>query len=385
MRILWCSNFTSQSGYATQARLFVPRLKQAGHDVTVFELGGGGGMPREVAGIQVIPTYQDNLGADMLLAHAERLKADCVMTLVDAWGMRPQIMAQTNWVPLAPIDHTPVPPAVLDSLKAAKVPVAYSRFGVEEMRKVGLNPLYVPHAVDPAVFYPRDKAQARRALGIGEQTFFVAFVGVNDSVPSRKGIPELLTAWSIFAPHYPDAVLYMHTSEQGNLPVNNVGGVRIDRLFDTLNIDVSRVKMPDAYRYKTGIPSSELATIYSAADVLVLPTMGEGFGLPLIEAQRCGTPVITTNFAAGAELCASGWTLDYEPTWTWQSAFAAKPSVVSIVERLEQAYAERDNPRYRAEAVAFARDYDIDVVMQRYMLPAMRQIGEVLLDGVRVT
>lgn len=384
MRILWCSNFTSQSGYAGQARLFVPRLKQAGHEVTVFELGGGGGMPREVAGIQVIPAYQDALGGDMLLEHAERLKADCVITLVDAWGMRPQVMSQTNWVALAPIDHTPVPPAVYESLQSAKVPVAYSKFGREEMLKSGLNPMYVPHAVDPAVFYPRDKRMARQALGLSEHLFLVVFVGVNDSVPSRKGIPELLSAWSLFAPHHADAVLYLHTAEQGNLPINNVGGVRIDRLMTMLDIDQTSIRRPDPYRYKTGMPQSELATIYSAADVLVLPTMGEGFGLPLLEAQRCGTPVITTDFAGGAELCASGWLLDWEPTWTWQSAFAAKPSVVSITERLEEAYAERHNPRYRHEAVAFAREYDIHAVNQRYMLPAMRRIAEVLLDGVKI-
>lgn len=384
MNILWVGNFSSQSGYANQARLFVPRLAAAGHRVTVFELGGGGGMPREVGGIQIVPTHLDTLGNDLMRDHAERLRADVVVTLTDAWAFRPEVMQDVFWCPLVPVDHLPLPPAVDAALKACRTPLAIARYGMEQLTRAGYTPLYVPHALDPDIWHPRDRAAIRGELGIAPDAFLVAFVGVNDSVPSRKGIPELLTAWAAFAPQHPKAALYLHTSEQGNLPVSNVGGVRIDLLVKLLDLDPQRIKLPDPYRYKTGFPARELASIVAAADVLVLPTRGEGFGLPLIEAQACGTPVITTAFAAGEELCASGWWVDYEPVWSWQSAFSAQPSVVSLAERLEQAYAERGNPQVRAQALDFARQYDVETVFSRFFLPAMRQLAEQRLDSVRV-
>src|SRR5690606_8385479 len=158
-------------------------------------------------------------------------------------------------------------------------------------------------------------------------TFLVSFVGVNDSVPSRKGLFELLSAWSIFSPVHPSAKLYLHTSEHGNLPINNVGGVRLDEIIRTLAINPKSIILADQYEYRTGISQRDLALMANASNVLVLPTKGEGFGLPLIEFQRCGCPVITTNFAAGAELCASGWYIEGEPDWTWQSAVNMKPGI----------------------------------------------------------
>ena len=62
-----------------------------------------------------------------------------------------------------------------------------SQYGVEQMQQAGFDPYYVPHGVDPQVWYPQDKAKARHTLNIAQDSFFVAFVGVNDSIPSRKG------------------------------------------------------------------------------------------------------------------------------------------------------------------------------------------------------
>lgn len=384
MRILWVSNYTTQSGYSNQARLWVKRIAALGHRIDVLNIGGGGGMPTMVEGIQVLPTALDMLGNDIIPAYVEKQRYDAVMSLTDTWAFRPEIMSQVRWFPLTPIDHAPVPPAVDASLKAARTPIAISKFGVEQLRAAGYHPMYFPHGVDPNVFKPVDMQSARRQIGVPTDAFWVSFVGVNADAPSRKGIPELLMAWSMFSRKHADAKLYLHTAEMGNLPVTSGGGVRIDLLLKTLGIDTNTIRLVDQFDYRTGIGQSYLALMYAASDVLILPTKGEGFGLPLIESQRCGCPVITTDFAAGSELCASGWLVDHEPTWSLQSAFNARPSVASIVERLEEAYAHRGDMRKRMDAVTFAREYDADTVFARYGKPVIDAIATDALESVKV-
>ncbi len=384
MRALWAANYSSQSAYAIQSRLFVPALMKAGHNCTVFELGASTSLPQSINGINIVPIGLDPLGADMFQAHSERAQAHAVLTLVDAWGLNSEVMRRVNWFPFVPVDTQPIAPAIVENLKACQRPLAISRYGEGELRRVGLDPIYWPHAVDPTIWHPMDKAAMREKLGIRPEQFFVSFVGVNDSVVSRKGIPELLMAWQIFSAQNPDALLYMHTATHGNLPVSASGGVRIDKLMETFGINPATVKTVDQYRYRTGIPASELAAIAAASDVLVLPTRGEGCGMPLIEFARVGTPAITTNFAGGAEHAYGGWLVEGSPDWNWQNALSIKVDIPALVESLEMARDDRNNPKRRTVAIEGARQHDIENVMSKYALPAMNLIAEHVLNYTAV-
>ena len=48
-----------------------------------------------------------------------------------------------------------------------------------------------------------------------------------------------------------------------------------------------------------------MAHLYNCMDVFVLPTAGEGFGIPTIEAMSCGVPICVTNYTTGYELIKS--------------------------------------------------------------------------------
>lgn len=61
------------------------------------------------------------------------------------------------------------------------------------------------------------------------------------------------------------------------------------------------------------VPDGELPALYTGADVLALPSLWEGFGLPLIEAMACGVPVLTSNTSALAEVAGDAALL-VEPT-----------------------------------------------------------------------
>lgn len=390
MKILWCSNYTVSSGYSLQSRMLVPQIEDLGHSTVVMDIRGGGGSVAQVGNLTILPTALDPIGNDIIVDHYQRSKSDVCITLCDAWGFSPDVMKNVNWWPIVPIDHAPVPPAVQNSLKAARGVIALSRFGQVELRKIGIDSLYMPHGLDPAIWYPalhRNEIEAARdRLKLPRDMYLVSFVGVNDSNPSRKGIPELLAAWSMWQPSHPNAILYLHTTPQGNIPIaGSRNGVDIEALFQVFGINRSSILMPDQYRLRTGIPPQELADIARASDVFILPSRGEGFGIPLIEFQHVGCPVITTDFAAGAELCASNWRLDYECEWSWQSSTVARPGIASIVENLEKAYAERGNIERRRQAATFARDFSIDYIAKKYLEPALNHIAETVVLDQRVT
>lgn len=384
MKILVAGNYTVGSSYSYQLRLFCPRLQQLGHEVIVFDVRNGGGSTAQVGDITILPAALDPIGNDILDAHFAKSRADILLSLIDVWGFNGDVMKRTNWCPLTPIDHTPVPPAVVEALKAAKVVIAISRFGQKELERVGIAAEYWPLTVDPAVWHPGDRQEARSKLFPAlDDNFILAFVGVNDSNPSRKGIPELLAAWAMFLRGHPDAKLYLHTTPHGNIPLAGPrNGVDIPQIVKTFGIDEKSIIMPDQYRMRTGIPAAELAAIANAADALILPSRGEGFGLPLIEAQRAGCPVITTDVAGGAELCASKWLIDGEIEWSVQNSTVIRPGIASILENIEKAYQEKDNPIYRRQAVEFGREFEVDYVMQKYAAPLLTRITENLLISI---
>lgn len=383
MNILTASNYTVGSSYAYQMRMFAPAFRRLGHKVTVFDIRNGGGSTASVDGFTILPAANDPVGNDILPDHFKKSRADMLLTLCDVWGFHPEAMSKCYWCPLAPIDHSPVPPACVSSLKAAKVIIAITRFGQKELEKAGFPSLYWPLVVDPAVWYPGDKRQAREAVAMPQDTFVASFVGVNDSNPSRKGIPELLAAWKLFTVRHPSAKLYLHTLLYGNIPVAGArNGVDIPTLIKTFDIDPTSVIIVDQYRMRTGVPASELATVARASDVFILPSRGEGFGLPLIEFQRAACPVITTDFGGGAELCGSGWLIDGEIEWSWQNSTVLRPGIASIVDNLEKAFEEKDNPIHKRRALEFARDFELEYVVQKYVGPILEQIGEyALLSG----
>lgn len=380
MRILWASNWSAQSAYALQSRLFVPRMMADGHNVTVFEISSSARSEYDMNGIRVVPTALDPMGNDIIEYHAAQTKADAVMTFVDIWRFNPPTWANVPFYPYVPIDHLPVPPAVVDRLKVARRAIAMAQFGAAELRKVGVDPLYCPLAVDTATFVRQDKAACRRVLGLPEDKFIPLFVGVNDSIPSRKGIEQLLMAWQLFSARRKDAVLYMHTAVNGYLPVNTIGGINIERLMATLAIDPDTIRFTEQGQYRVGITQSAINTLLNAADVLVLPSRGEGFGVPLIEAQSIGVPVITTDFAAGAELVYAGWKVPYTAEWGYQEAFLGRIDVNGLVEALDAAYQARGDERLAQVGIEAMRAYHIDHVYPAYMRPVLAALAEDALE-----
>lgn len=377
MRILWHSNAPwATTGYGVQTSRVVPKIKEAGHEIAISAYYGLEGNIVPWEDIAVFPGLPGTFGNEVILAHATayfggNIRSGLVTTLMDVWVLDPQVAAQANMACWVPVDHDPVTPKVEQFFEnSAAIPIAMSRFGQERLER--FDPLYVPHVVDTSVYRPHDKAKARELVGLGEDAFVVGMVAANQGVPSRKCFPQAIEAFARFHSEHPEAVLMLHTDRHCD------AGVDIDQLISHYEL-LGAVHTPPEYRYRFMPPSpEEMSLVYSMFDVLLNPSMGEGFGVPILEAQACGVPAIVTDFSAMQEVCGAGWKVDYKPIYTGQNSYMADPFVEDILEALQAAHAA---PKAQRESMArqarqHALQYDTETVMREHMLPALEECAE---------
>ena len=136
------------------------------------------------------------------------------------------------------------------------------------------------HGVDPTVFHrvgPEDAARVRASLGLRDPSY-VAFLG---TLEPRKNVPALIRGWA-------SAVAGSAVPP----PLVLAGG----RGWDA-NVDAAAAAVPDGLLVlRPGyLPIEDLAAFLSAATVVAYPSLGEGFGLPVLEAMACGAAVLTTR------------------------------------------------------------------------------------------
>jgi glycosyltransferase involved in cell wall biosynthesis len=159
----------------------------------------------------------------------------------------------------------------------------------------------------------------------------------------------------------------IHTEPNGHSE-----GVNIPRLIGAVGIDPQRVRYPHPVHFRNGIPQDAIAQMYSAADVQLLTSMGEGFGIPAVESQACGTPVIVSDFSAQAELIGPhSKTVPVQRVWDeYQVSFFGIPNVPAIATALQEVYEETKGGRVDRGAVSAAMErYDQAKVYQQDWKP----------------
>jgi hypothetical protein len=324
-------------------------------------------------------------GEEVLVAHAmdwahKDLSTPTVIgTLFDVWVLKNVGLKDwPHYLSWVPVDHQPAPPEVLAWCGLPNVkPVAMSKFGVRMLEHAHIPALYAPHAIE-SVFKPTTNIvtpmmtkPGREFMEYTSDDFVVLMVAANKGVnPSRKAWAENLLAFSMFAQKHTDACLYLYTEPDGVM-----GGINIVNLLKAVGVPETRYKIIDQYAYRLGLQQHVMAAIYSAADVLLCCSMGEGFGIPVIEAAACGVRAIVSDFSAQPELVGEGWCVDGQPFWdAAQNAWFFTPRVSAIVDALEQAY---DTPRGPSQKqLEHAKQYQADHVFDTHWKPILKEVRE---------
>jgi len=116
--------------------------------------------------------------------------------------------------------------------------------------------------------------------------------------------------------------LYLHTA-----PVD-CGWDLID-LQEDFNLS-GKVLINPKLKIGVGVSESTLSIIYNMIDILTLPTRGEGFGLPILEAMACGTPIVATNYSGHVEWAGSGGELIEPITFTAEPLTNIRRAIIDI-------------------------------------------------------
>jgi len=243
--------------------------------------------------------------------------------------------------------------AIAHSAQHARVLVAVSDYSarlLERLVPVHAPIVVAPLGVDLAHFQPegRDDGSLLRDHDLPEDANYVFFVGTAEP---RKGLDVLVAAFREVAEGDGDVELWLAGQ----------AGWGVDALEEQLSTHPYR----DRVRRLGFVDDELLPALYRNARVVVYPSRGEGFGLPVLEAMACGAAVVTTSETVMAEVAADAARL--VPVGDADALAAA------ILEALSLSTSDRASESERARARA--RDFTWDACVAQHLVAYELALG----------
>jgi D-inositol-3-phosphate glycosyltransferase len=168
----------------------------------------------------------------------------------------------------------------------------------------------IPCGVDLEHFSPRPLAQARAEVGLSASEKMILFVG---RIQRLKGLEVLVRAFALLGDL--DARLVIVGGQPGNSPES--------REISRLQHLVTKLGIAERTTFVGAVPHERLPLYYSAADVTVMPSSYESFGLVAVESLACGTPVVASRVGGLTSIVRDGETGFLVP-WRDAALFAER-------------------------------------------------------------
>lgn len=289
--LLWHGPLADSSGYADEGRQFVMALIEAGEPVAVAPASWGepaAGIPAEVAAALQSRILPLSTSAELLISHtlpALQLRAP------HAGFQIARTMFETDRLP---------EPCVLNLNRMDRIWVP-SEFNRESFVRSGVDPdklAVIPGAIDPAPFaqsgppWPIPAGSGRQAGMEGSRPFI--FLSVFDWT-LHKGWDVLIESFAAEFGADPAVRLLIKTWSSLGRSLEEIR--QQADLHLRARAGGGLAQFPNIYLWQEQIPVEDLPRLYRAVDAFALPTRGEGWGRPLMEAMASGLPALATGWS----------------------------------------------------------------------------------------
>ncbi|MBF0619800.1 MAG: glycosyltransferase family 4 protein [Candidatus Omnitrophica bacterium] len=292
MRVLCCANHFNTGGITSYLMTLAKGLLKRGHRVVLVSSGGNVVPEAEALGVKVMltPFKMKSELHPLLFLDVPRLarivreeKIDIIHAHTRASAMSAMIAGALTGVPYVTTCHGFFKPHVGRKILplwgkaviAISAPIAKhlaTDMGVDK-KQIFL----VPNGIDPERFVPADditRANIRREFGLGKEPS----LGIIARLSDVKGHGWLLQAMPDILKTFPDTRLFI----LGEGPMEAL-----------LKKDVSRLGIEKSVVFRSTVQKT--ADVLPAFDVFVMPSLSEGLGLSVMEAQAMGIPVVATK------------------------------------------------------------------------------------------
>jgi D-inositol-3-phosphate glycosyltransferase len=308
-RVLFLSDAGSHTGFAKVTEEIGNRLvTEWGDDVHCLAVNWRGDYwPSHIK--MYLPTAlqpSDIYGRSRYIEMIDKVDPDVIVMINDPdvvirhlvdnpWDTERILLKARPLLVYLPMDGYNSPPA-WEALASVTKRVAMTKFGQDAMPGSEL----VYHGVDTATYTPQYKKDAKRTMGFDPERFLILRVDKNSL---RKNYADSWRALRPLLRKYPDIDVHFHCQP------NSSDGINI-RAFISRDEDIrDRVSFSRDLGGFTGWTDSQMVNLYSAADLFISTSMGEGFGLTIAESLACGTPVVAQNVSSITEVVGPGGVL----------------------------------------------------------------------------